>query len=141
MEKVFEALRERVSREPYAGKLGIELIDIKPGCARVRMKFGKEIENIFGMAHGGAVFSLIDEAFQVASNSHGTVAVALNVQVSYIQAAEPGETLYAEMKEVDRSKRLSHYLGEVKDSRDRLIATCQAVAYRKPDKLPFLDGL
>ena len=139
MEKVFKALRERVKREPYAGKLGMELVEVKPGYARIRMPFGKDIENIFGMAHGGAVFSLIDEAFQIASNSHGTVSVALNVQVSYIQAAEPGETLFAEMKEITRSTRLSHCAGEVKDSRGRLIATCQAIAYRKKDRLPFLE--
>ena len=138
MEKIFEAIREKVAREPFAKALGLDLVKIDVGYSLVRMRFTAELENIFGMAHGGAVYSLIDEAFEIASNSHGTVALALGVNVQYIAAASPGDLLFAEAKEVSRSARISHYDITVKNEREELIATCKAMAYRKKDHLPFL---
>jgi len=97
-----------------------------------------EMDNIFGMAHGGAIFSLIDEAFQTASNSHGTVSVALQVSISYLKPPATGSTLFAEAKEVSRSRSVSHYEISVRDEKNNLIATSLAMAYRKKDPLPFL---
>jgi acyl-CoA thioesterase len=96
--------------------------------------------NIFGMIHGGAIFSLIDEAFQLSCNSHGTVAVALNVTVTYHQPPDKKGILRAESREVHRSRKTGTYDITVRDERDRLIASCMALAYRKGDPLPFLDG-
>jgi acyl-CoA thioesterase len=138
MEKVFEAIRQKVAQEPFAKRLNLELVAIKTGYALVRMVFSSEIENIFGMAHGGAVYSLIDEAFEVASNSHGTVALGLGVNVQYLKAATPGDTLLAEARETHRSAKISHYDIEVKNQQGDLIATCRAMAYRKKESLPFL---
>ena len=138
MEQIFTAIRKRVEEEPFARKLGLNLIEVRSGYALVRMTFTQEIENIFGMAHGGALYSLIDEAFEIASNSHGTIAVALGVNVQYIQAPLPGAVLYAEAKEVNRSARIGHYDITVKNEQNNLIATCKAMAYRKKEPLPFL---
>ena len=67
--KVFEALRRRAEREPYAKLLGLELVKVEDGYALVRMPFTEKHRNIHGRCHGGALFSLIDEAFQFASNA------------------------------------------------------------------------
>ncbi|MFB3926643.1 MAG: PaaI family thioesterase [Syntrophales bacterium] len=139
MEKVFEAIKRKVEREPYAQKLGLRLVRIERGYSLVRMTFDRGIENVFGMAHGGAIYSLIDEAFETASNSHGTVSVALGVNVNYVESPSPGDILYAEAKEVSRSSRISHYDIEVRNERKTLIAICRAIAYRKKDRLPFLE--
>ena len=102
------------------------------------MAFGEETANISGGAHGGALFSLIDEAFEVSSNSHGTVAVALNCNVSFLKAPRIGDVLRAESREVSQSRRIATYFIEVRNTEGQLIATCDAMAYRKPDPLPFL---
>jgi len=81
--KVIEAIRQRVANEPYAKKMGLKLLKLEPGYALVEMKFTDDMANIFDMTHGGAIFSLIDEAFEISCNTHGTVAVALNVAVTY----------------------------------------------------------
>ena len=139
MEKVFEAIRRKVAQEPFALKVGLELVKIEPGYSLVKMTFTADIANIFGMAHGGAIYSLIDEAFETASNSHGTMAVALGVNVQYIAAASPGDVLFAEAREASRSARISHYDIEVRNGSGDLIATCKAMAYRKKERLPFLE--
>jgi acyl-CoA thioesterase len=128
-EKVRAAIFRQVEREPFALKFGLQLVE---------MSFTPDLENIFGMAHGGALFALIDEAFETASNSHGTVAVALNMNITYIAPPSPGSRLTAEAKEFNRTNRTAVYDIRVTDGQGGLIASCQALVYRKGTPLPFL---
>jgi acyl-CoA thioesterase len=137
--KVFDALSKRVDREPYAQLLGLKLKKVDEGYSLVEMTLREEMENIMGSTHGGAIFSLIDEAFETASNSHGTIAVALNMNVTFTASPSPGAVLQAEAKEINLTPRTATYLINVTEGGDRLIATCQALVYRKKEMLPFLE--
>ncbi len=136
--KIFDAIIKRVREEPYAKKLGIELIELDEGYSKVKMTFKEDMENIFGMVHGGAIFSLIDEAFETAANTHGTVAVALSMNITYIKPVSAGDVLYAEAKEMSLSGRIGTYVINVENEGGDLIALCQALVYRKKHELPFL---
>ncbi len=137
--KVKEAIFRKVQKEPFAQKFGIKLLDLDEGYSKVDMKFTPDMENILGMAHGGALFALIDEAFETASNSHGTVAVALNMNVTYISSPTPGSRLTAEAREFSRTQRTANYEIKVHDDQKNLITSCQALVYRKGEPLPFLN--
>jgi acyl-CoA thioesterase len=137
--EVFDAIRKNVEKEPYAVKMGMKLIELDFGFSVVEMKFTEDMANLFGMAHGGAIFSLIDEAFETASNSHGTVAVALNMSISYVKPPVPGDTIRATAKEISKSFKIANYDIKVTNRNDELIASCQATVYRKKDQLPFLE--
>jgi len=137
--KITDAICNMVEKEPYALKMGMRLVELEPGHAIVEMAPQEDTANIFGMTHGGAIFSLIDEAFQVSCNSYGTVAVALNMTVTYHQSPDMGSRLRAESREIHRSNKTATYEIRVMDEKDSLIASCQALAYRKRDRLPFLD--
>ncbi len=138
-DKVRKAIFKRVSEEPFARKMNLKLVDLDDGYSVVEMKFTKDMENIFGMAHGGAIFALIDEAFETAGNSHGTVAVALNMNITYTAAPSPGAQLRAEAREVNLTPRTATYDIRVTDEKETLIALCRALVYRKKDRLPFLE--
>ncbi len=137
--RILAAIKKQVAEEPMARRWGLQLEEVRPGQARVSLETNREMTNILGGIHGAAIFALIDEAFQVACNSHGTVAVALNLSLTYHQAPEVGETLLAEAREVHAGRRTATYGIEVRTAGGRLIATCQALAYRKRENLPFLD--
>ena len=137
-EKVRAAIFRQVEREPFALKFGLRLVELNDGYSKVEMSFTPDLENIFGMAHGGALFALIDEAFETASNSHGTVAVALNMNITYIAPPASGSLLTAEAKEFNRTNRTAVYDIRVTDGQGSLIASCQALVYRKGTPLPFL---
>ena len=136
--KIFDAIIKRVREEPYAKKLGMELIELDAGYSKVKMTFKEDMENICGMVHGGAIFSLIDEAFETAANTHGTAAVALSMNITYIKPVSAGDVLYAEAKEMSLSGRIGTYVINVENERGDLIALCQALVYRKKHELPFL---
>jgi acyl-CoA thioesterase len=138
--RVREAIFHRVAREPFAKKFGLELVDLGEGYSKVTMSFTPDMENIFGMAHGGAIFALIDEAFQTACNAHGTIAVALNMTITYIASPAAGSRLTAEAKEYSRTAKTANYDIKVTDGQGNLIASCQALAFRKGKPLPFLES-
>jgi acyl-CoA thioesterase len=138
-QEVFSAITRSVHSEGYARKLGLKLVEVSAGRAVVEMVPGQDDANIFGMVHGGAIFSLMDEAFQSSCNSHGRVAVALDVNVVFHHPAETGKRLRAESIEVHRSHKTASYEIRVTDENHVLIASCQALAYRKKERLPFLD--
>jgi acyl-CoA thioesterase len=129
----------RVAEEPFARLLDIRLKDVAEGYALVEMEYTAAMDNIYSNAHGGAIFSLIDEAFEISSNSHDRVSVALNMNVTYMKAPKKGDILTAESRETHRTKRTASYYITVRDD-EGLIAVCQALVYRKDQPIPFLGG-
>jgi len=135
---MLSSIAEQINKEGYARKLGLKLVEISEGRAVVEMVPKADDANMFGMVHGGAIFSLMDEAFQASCNSHGRVAVALDVNVVFHHPAETGRRLQAESREIQRSNKTGVYDIKVMDENHVLIASCQALAYRKKERLPFL---
>ena len=131
------AFKERVAAQEISRFWELELEEVGPGRARVSMVCRPKMANILGMVHGSAIFALIDEAFQAAVNGHGTVAVALNMNLTFHAAAKMGERLTAATTELHAGRRTATYFIEVTDPGGRRIATCQALAYRKDTPLEF----
>ena len=137
-ERIREAIVRQVGKEPFARKFGLELVELDEGYSKVEMTFTPDMENLFGMAHGGALFALVDEAFETASNSHGTLAVALSMNIAYLSSPPLGSRLAAEAREVSRTPKTAVYDIKVYGEGKKLIASCQALVYRKEKPLPFL---
>ena len=138
-EIVRKAIFKQLEREPFAKKFGMRLVELEEGYSKMEMAYTPDLENIFGLAHGGALFALIDGAFETACNSHGTMAVALNVNVTYIASPPPGSRITAEARELSRTRKTANYDIKVYDDQKQLLASCQALAYRKGTPLPFLE--
>ena len=136
---IIEAIRHAVETESYAQELHMKLITLEKGFSAVEMTYDPStMNNIYGRAHGGAIFGLIDEAFETVSQVSGTIAVALNVNVTYVNSPEPGSRLRAEAREVSETKKTATYDIKVTDQNRQLVATCQALAYRTDKPIPFV---
>jgi acyl-CoA thioesterase len=95
--------------DPLSRELGFELLEEGPGRARLRGTVGEAHRNFLGSAHGGFVFALADTALAVASNSHGTDAMALAAAIHFLRAAQVGEVLEAEAREISLERRTATY--------------------------------
>ena len=138
-DKVRKWIENAVSEEPFAKTLGMRLLDLDNGFSKVEVMFDPEkTDNIYGRAHGGVIYALIDEAFEAASQTEGVIAVALNVNVSYIKSPEKGLRLTAEAKRKSLTRKTAVYDITVMDENGALIAICNAVAYvtGKPVPIP-----
>ena len=127
---------ERIGRwmeqnDRLARLLGMRLESVQPGGCRVSMAVTGDMLNAVGLTHGGATYSLADFAFAVASNSHGTVAVALNTQMNYPAASKLGDVLTAEAREENRGSRTALYTIEIRTQKGRLVGLFTGTVFRR----------
>lgn len=118
----------------FAHHTGIELVDAGRGWAKARMKIEPFHFNGARTVHGGAIFTLADFTFAVASNSHGTLAMGINTSVNFVKAALSG-TLYAEAKEQSLNPKLASYSVMITDDIGDVVAIFQGMVYRKKGSL------
>ena len=124
------------SQDLFAKHVGIELLEVEPGRARTRMEIKPHHFNGAKTVHGGAIFTLADFAFAVASNSRGNLAMGINTSVSFVKAVTGG-TLYAEAKEQTLNPKLASYSVLITDDTDETVAIFQGMVYRK--KQPIIN--
>ncbi len=135
-----KGLKRWFKNDSFAARSGVKLVSVTTGKARAKLKLKRDHWNGVGTAMGGAIFTLADFAFAAAANSHGTVSVAINAQITFMKAVRTG-TLWAEAREVSKNHRLGSYTVEVKDDGGDLVALFQGLAYRKAEPLPGLPAL
>lgn len=128
-------MREIISADPFARHMGIELVELRPGYSRMSMHITEDMANFHGMTHGAAIFALADAAFAAACNSWGQVSIALEVTITFLSATRPGDRLWAEACEEHQGRRTALYRLTVTDENGQVVASCQALAYRKDNWL------
>ena len=70
--RIKRAIVEAFAQEPFARALNMKLAALDTGTSSVEMIFDPDMMgNLFGRAHGGALFALIDEAFETSCQTHG----------------------------------------------------------------------
>ena len=129
-----ETIKEFFRNDTFAEYVGIELLEVTKGKAKAKLEIKNEHLNGVNIVHGGAIFTLADLVFAVASNSHGNVAVAINGSIAYVKAVTEG-TLFAEAEEISLNPKLATYKVSVTDDHDNTIAIFQGMVYRKKDSL------
>ncbi len=123
-----------IENDRFAKHLDIEMLRYSEGKAKARMAIKSHHLNSAGSVHGGAIFALADAAFAAASNSHGTLAMAINVSISYFKAISSG-ILTAAAEEVSINPKLATYLIPVEDEKGNRIALFQGTVYRKKESV------
>ena len=137
--KLKAALFKAVGKEPFAQAFNITLKELELGYSVVEMKYDPDcMDNIYNHAHGGALFGLIDEAFETACQTEGTIVVALNMNVTYVASPKAGARLRAVARQISQTKKTASFDIKVTDETDTLIASCSALAFRTGKPIPFL---
>jgi len=138
MSSEMDVLRRFFLRDRFARTSGVELLELRPGYALSQMKIEDRHLNGVDIVQGGAIFTLADFTFGVASNTSGRVAVAVSTNLSFLRATRSG-TLRAEGVEVSRSKRISTCTVRVTNEAEELVALFQGTAFIKDDPFPPED--
>jgi acyl-CoA thioesterase len=112
MERI-ERITSHLEADPYAALLGITLVAVDNDAVTVSMPVTSAHENFLGGTHGGAVFSVADCAFSLASNAYAEPAVAVDTHLAITASSAAGDTLTATAVEVHRGGTLATYRVEV----------------------------
>ena len=109
MESEAERVRRLFDADSYAAALGVRLINDDPETVTVEMPITGSHLNFYEVTHGGAMFSLADCAFSLASNAHGDRAVAIDTHLALTAGTAAGDMLTAVAEEVTRGRTLATY--------------------------------
>ena len=102
--------------------LGIELVEVGPGMARVAMTVRPDMVNGHGFCHGGFIFTVADCAFSYACNSGNQRTVAAGADISFLAPARLGDRLHGLGRVRQQGGRNGIYDIEVSDQSGRTIA-------------------
>ncbi len=121
------AIAQEVARLMWADDrasqaLGMQLLEVRPGYARISMTVRRDMTNGHGMCHGGFMFLLADSTFAFACNSHNQKAVAASAEIHFLAPAQEGDVLTAEGQEQHLAGRSGVYDTRVTDQSGKLVA-------------------
>jgi len=119
------------SEDTFSQQIGMKLIELQAGFARATLPITDATVNIYKMAHGGAIFSVADQACEAAGNSFGEPAVALQHSIHFLAAGKSGDFLEATARVIHRSNRIGLIAFEVKNQEGVLLAVGQQLIYFK----------
>jgi acyl-CoA thioesterase len=126
-----KTINDHIQKDAFANHLGARVEIVKPGHSRVSLTVTENMTNFHSTTHGAVVFAVSDIAFAAACNSHGRVAVALNVSIAFLKPSYAGDRLVAEAKEVYNGRRTSLYdIVIYNEVTGEVIAKSQDQAYR-----------
>ncbi len=125
-----KVVNKMMTDDAFSQWLGIDVVNIKPGYAKLEMTIREEMVNGFKVSHGGIAFSLADSALAFASNSYGRIAVAMENNISFMKKVVPGDTLSAETEELSIGRRIGVYNISITNQDDEQIGLFRGTVFR-----------
>jgi len=119
-----------LARDRASLALGMQLLSVAPGRARLSMPVRADMIQGHGTCHGGYIFTLADSAFAVACNTYNQVTIGLGCSIDYIAPALMGDTLNASCVEQSRGGRTGNYDVRVENQSGQLIALFHGKSYK-----------
>ncbi|MGH3367933.1 MAG: hydroxyphenylacetyl-CoA thioesterase PaaI [Nocardioidaceae bacterium] len=98
-----------IAEDPASRGLGMEIVEVGPGRALVRMVVREDMTNGHDIGHGGFTFSLADTAFAFACNTYNRRTVAQSCEISFLAPTRAGDVLLATAQERYRNGRNGIY--------------------------------
>ncbi|MCB0524986.1 MAG: hotdog fold thioesterase [Saprospiraceae bacterium] len=135
-EKVLDRM---MSRDAFSKWMGLEIESVGAGTCKLKFVVKPEMLNGFDIIHGGVVFAASDSAFAFACNSHGRIAVALDVAITFTKSAKVGDALYVEATEQYLGNKTSLYEIKTLNEAGELVAVFKGTAYRT--SRPVIEGI
>ena len=90
MNELEETMRERLKKNQFMSYNHIELEHVEPDYAVFRLDIRPESRNIFGMVHGGALYTMADNAAGSAAPTDGRNYVTQNGSLHFLRNQTEG---------------------------------------------------
>jgi acyl-CoA thioesterase len=115
-------LRAKGEAEPIASLLGMRLVELTPGYAKVSMRLRPEYQNFNGLVFGGMIMAVADQAFAYGSNSLSYPSLASQFNIHFVSGAGVSDELIAECRVVRSGRRVGISEMVVTNQEGKLIA-------------------
>ena len=121
-------LRAKVEKEPIGSFLGMRLVELNEGYAKVAMKLRPEYRTFNDFIFGGIIMAIADQAFACAVNSMGRQSIASQFNIHFIAAPGLKDELIAECRVVRKGNRVDIAETTVTNQQGKLIAIATSTA-------------
>lgn len=129
MDPEFQAIADRINTDnQFLKSSGLQISDITRDRVIARMTAREKDLNVYGMVHGGALFTLADMAAGVCALTSSPNVVTLDSSMNFIRAAKPGP-LYAEARSVHAGRSTGVYEVRITDDDGQQIAVALFTMY------------
>lgn len=119
-----------LSGDPASTRLGMEVEEVRPGYARLRMTVVAYMINSHNICHGGYVFTLADSAFAFACNTYNRVTVASGATIDFLAPVYLDDELTAVASEQALGGRTGVYDVVVSNQRGKNVAVFRGRSHR-----------
>lgn len=123
-----------INENPFASYIQIELLEINKGYVKTKVKSRKELENIYGDMHGGALYTVADNMAGIAAATYGYYVTTVDGSIQYLKAARNTEYIICEAKAVKAGKTISVIAVEISDQNGMLLNTASFTYYNIKEK-------
>jgi acyl-CoA thioesterase len=130
-----EVVNKMFEQDRFSQWLCIQVIEIREGYSKIQMTIRAEMENGFGIIHGGVTFSMADSAFAYACNNRNQKSVALDTSINFVKAVYVGDILTAEATELHNGRSTGLYQIAITNQKNELVAQFKGLCYRSGKEL------
>ena len=119
-----ESICSLLNGSPFYRYLGMEVLEMGEGRARLRLEVRDEHKNLYGIVHGGVLAALLDSTCSIAVGTllgEGEAAVTLDQRINFVSNVSGG-VLYGEGKALHKGRYTGVGQGEVRDEEGNLVA-------------------
>lgn len=122
--------REMYARDNCAHQMGIEIVEMGEGFAKLTMTVTEAMLNGHQTCHGGQLFTLADTAFAYACNSQGLAAVASGCSIDFFRPGQAGDTLTAVAQMRTQGRQTGVYDIEIINQHEKTVALFRGRSHR-----------
>lgn len=111
---------------------GVRVESMHEGKARLSLVVTDSLLNPVRTLHGGAIATLVDDAGTLAimsADAHGRAGVTTDLNVSYLSAARPGETITIEATALRTGRTLAFVTVDLRNAEGKLLAHGRMTKY------------
>ena len=123
-------LNAMLDHDKFSEWLGLEVIEVREGYAKLQAAIRPEMMNGVGSVHGGVTFAMADSAFAFSCNMYNNISVALDVHISFTKAGRNGDVFTIVSQEISSTKRTGIYDIKVTNQNNELIALFKGTCFR-----------
>jgi acyl-CoA thioesterase len=120
-----------VDNHGFTAWLGMQFDSYGDGYCRCWLDLADQHRNVYGVAHGGVTYSLLDTAMGVAVWSllqEGERTATVEIKVTYCHPVSDGR-LVAQGRVVERTRQLAFTSGEVRTADGKLVVMATGTFY------------
>jgi acyl-CoA thioesterase len=126
----WDIVDKMMHNDAFSDWLGIKIVTIEPGFAKINMTVEEVHTNGFKIAHGGIAYSLADSALAFASNSRGRIAVSVSTHINHLEKINIGDKLQAVSEEIHLGEKNATYRIIITNQDEVKVASFEGTVYR-----------